>query len=326
MRLYEAVLRKKLLRVNSREVRFDVRGFPCQHQHKRVHLEHVGGAFLDGYHAALDHESVESCVARLNNVGIGMRGFAVEGASMAIWLLDSLINRRHRKWDQFYERVCVRQPYIAHVGVGWALAKLPWTKRHPERYLDRFDSTLKWLVIDGYGFHEGYFRTRRWVEETEVPKWLSTYGRRVFDQGLGRSLWFVCGADPSQIVMSINRFAEERHRDLWSGVGLACSYAGGCTPQEISSLMTYADGYCGHFQQGVAFGCEARARAGSLTENSEVVCALVCGRSASEVARLTRETQIAAKESTGPVELYELWRERLRAALTICERKELVPS
>ena len=46
--------------------------------------------------------------------------------------------------------------YMAYVGVGWAMARLPrvlWSRLYAP------DPLLRWLVLDGYGFHQAYFRT-----------------------------------------------------------------------------------------------------------------------------------------------------------------------
>jgi hypothetical protein len=53
---------------------------------------------------------------------------------------------------------------MAHVGIGWAIARLPWLRRRIEQPLNRLDSLLRWLAVDGYGFHEGYFYWPDYVE------------------------------------------------------------------------------------------------------------------------------------------------------------------
>src|SRR3712207_8380154 len=58
------------------------------------------------------------------------------------------------------------------------------------------------------------------------------------DQGLGRSLWFVQGADVRRIPATVNAFPAERRPDLWSGLGLACGYAGGRTRAEVDRKST----------------------------------------------------------------------------------------
>ena len=128
---------------------------------------------------------------------------------------------------------------MVHVGAGWALAQL---RLRVDRALARLDPLLGWLAVNGYGFHHGYFHgPRRWIaSESRVGS--TGYARRVFDQGLGRSLWFVEGAEVARIAATIARFPASRHADLWSGVGLACAYAGGVAAEAIEDLER--DGGC----------------------------------------------------------------------------------
>ena len=43
----------------------------------------------------------------------------------------------------------------------------------------------------------------------------------MFDQGLGRSFWFVNGGNPELIAQTIHSFPDSRQADFWSGIGLA---------------------------------------------------------------------------------------------------------
>jgi hypothetical protein len=131
---------------------------------------------------------------------------------------------------------------MAHVGAGWAFARLC---RNIGRPLARLDPLLRWLAVDGYGFHEGYFHCHRYIERPTRPARLSGYALRVFDQGLGRSLWFVYGADIARISSAIATFTPERRADLWSGTALACSYAGGVERAAIEALREAAGPYRG---------------------------------------------------------------------------------
>jgi hypothetical protein len=94
------------------------------------------------------------------------------------------------------------------------------------------DPLLRWLALDGYGFHEAYFRTPLVVTRQRPPRLLpgwrgcASSAAQVIDQGIGRALWFVCGADTDRLADTIAGFAPERRPDLWSGVGLAAAYAG----------------------------------------------------------------------------------------------------
>ena len=187
-------------------------------------------------------------------------GFAFEGAGMGLFLLDLLTPWRRDRLSAFLSGPGAPHVYMVHVGAGWALAQLGL---RVDRALTRFDPLLRWLVMDGYGFHQGYFRWPRCVEGQWVPARLSGYARRGFDQGLGRSLWFVEGADGARITASIARFPRARQADLWSGVGLACAYAGGVTAEPIQQLRSMAGVNLPSLAQGAAFAAKAGSGPGT---------------------------------------------------------------
>ena len=81
---------------------------------------------------------------------------------------------------------------MVHVGVGWVWARVPFGFRRRQR---RLDPLLGWLAFDGWGFHEGFFHWPKYIAGQPAPKKLKGYERRVFDQGLGRSFWFVNGGN-----------------------------------------------------------------------------------------------------------------------------------
>jgi len=78
------------------------------------------------------------------------------------------------------------------------------------------------------------------MPKTSYTVHLSPYARRVFDHGLGRSIWFSqgqCGAH----LYHYRSFPENRRADLWSGIGLACTYAAGVVDRkEIEKLQILA--------------------------------------------------------------------------------------
>src|SRR5436305_1533336 len=79
-----------------------------------------------------------------------------------------------------------------------------------------------------------------------------------FDRGLGRGRWFICGASPDRLREMIAGFPETRHGDLWSGVGLACAYAGGVDESTLRAVQRLAGPHRFAMGQGTAFAAKAR--------------------------------------------------------------------
>jgi len=130
---------------------------------------------------------------------------------MALMLLDGLLPGR--RLQQFLNGPASAHTYMVHVGAGWACARLPWLRRGIERAISKFDRVLGWLVIDGFGFHQGYFH---WPRAADPPAHLSEHAMHVYYQGLGRSLWFVRGADPLNISRTVAAFEPRYQGDAWS--------------------------------------------------------------------------------------------------------------
>jgi hypothetical protein len=298
-----------LLAISPDEATFARRGFREHNKAAREHLEYIGRSFLHGYHSALDDDTIETLVRRLETVQPEYRGFAFEGAAMGLSLLDHLTPWRKDRFKLFLEGPGSAHAYMVHVGVGWALARLPM---RVTRTLSGLDNLLRWLAIDGYGFHEGYFHWPRYADGFVIPKRLSGYARRVFDQGLGRSLWFIEGASVKTIITTVSRFSQSRQSDLWSGIGLACAYAGGINAEDLYALRAAAGPFRPQLAQGVAFAAKARQRAHNPVPHTGLASEIICGMSAEESARLT-DVALENLAATAEQPEYEVWRCRIQA-------------
>jgi hypothetical protein len=304
--------RRRVFGISPEEVTAARRGFSAGAAGVQARLEQIGRTFLHGYHAALEEPEAESLAERLNQVDREVCGFAFEGAAMALGLLDRLTPWRRTRWRAFVDGPAAAHVYMVHVGLGWVLARL---RCRVEPALAALDPLLRWLVVDGYGFHEGYFHWPRTVDGQAVPGCLSGYARRAFDQGLGRSLWFVRAADPAGIAATVAAFPPARRGDLWAGVGLACAYAGGVGEAALRELDTSAGGHHPRLAQGVAFAAKARARAGNPAAHTELACDVLCGLGAAEAAGLT-DAALVDLPPDGPEPAFELWRQRVQAHWT----------
>ena len=300
--------RRRFLGLSTTEASFAKRGFVAREDAARRRLEQIGITFLSGYHAALEESGFVPLARRLATVDTEFRGFAFEGAAMGLALLDYLTPWRKDRWHTFTAHLAQPHIYMMHVGLGWALARL---RRSVTSHLAQLDPLLGWLVVDGYGFHEGYFNWPQYIERQAAPSRLDGYERRVFDQGLGRSIWFVKGADVAAVARAINAFPSARRDDLWSGVGLACAYAGGCGRAAIESLRVAAYGHLPAFAQGVAFAAKTRHRAANLNLHTATVCRVIWGHAAEEVAAIT-DAALEDLHEEDRLPPYEVWRRRIQ--------------
>jgi hypothetical protein len=296
---------KRFFRLSNEEVSFAYRGFPGAQSSARPRLEHIGRTFLVGYHAALDEPNAKSLVSRLNTIDKEWRGFAFEGAAMSLALMDLLTPWKKHRWLSFLNNGAAAHKYMLHVGVGWALARL---QTHPSLS----DPLLRWLAVDGYGFHETFFHRPHFVVAQALPARLSGYARRVFDQGMGRGLWFVEGADVQCLARVISAFPAPRQADLWSGVGLACAYAGGVGRDAVEWLRAKALPYLSHLAQGAAFAAKTRQRAANPAPHTEMACRVFCRLSADAAAQITDRALVNLPEDQ-KIPAYEVWRQRIQA-------------
>jgi len=308
LKTLSGVILRGLFGLPLEETSVEKRGFRVATDEMRTRLEQVGESFLDGYHAALQSHTQPALAARLNSVGAELRGFAFEGAAMGLALLDTLTPWRPDRVTNFLSGDGNAHAYMVHVGVGWVWARFPFGFR---RFRRRLDPLLSWLAFDGWGFHEGFFHWPKYIVGRPPPRRLAGYERRAFDQGLGRSWWFVNGGNPELIARTIAGLPAERRPDMWSGVGLAATYAGVASESVLHVLRDLAGPSWPQLAQGAAFAAKARQRAGNLTPYTDLAAGVLCGLSATDAARLcdtTRENLPA----NGTQPAYEIWRQRIQ--------------
>jgi enediyne biosynthesis protein E3 len=279
----------RLLSIDPAEVEFSRRGFACQDPEIRKRLENVGRVFLQGYDVAMRHKNQDALAARLEQIALEHRGFAYEGAAMAITLRERIAFRGNAL-ERFAAGPGRDHIYMLHVGAGWAYARLPWLRSRIERAIRNLHPVFRWLVIDGYGFHQGYFHWNQVSLLNGSIARLSVHARRAFYQGLGRSLWFSNGAQIRAIAAAIARFPALYHEDAWSGVGLACGYAGGVSLDDIVALRRASGKNASALAQGAAFAAKARQRAGNQAGHTETACSVLCAMSADAAAALCDHT------------------------------------
>lgn len=296
----------RLLRLSIKETLVSTRGFRVDSPQVAQRLEDIGASFAHGYNTAIRSDDLGALASALQTVAAADSGFAFEGAAMGLALTDCLTPGR--QWfDAFVAGPARHHEYMVWVGLGWALARLPVS---PLRALRRYRSINKWLALDGYGFHQGYFGWRQAITRQRRPSSLAGSAARVFDQGLGRSLWFVFGADPAAVAPAIEAFDPDRQGDLWSGVGLAATYAGGVEAIGLQALHAAAGRHAPALGQGVIFAAAARRRAGNPVAHAELACQVILGLGLNDAAALALRYLPAHGDD---VDRYQLWRSSIQA-------------
>jgi hypothetical protein len=179
---------------------------------------------------------------------------------------------------------------------------------------------MTWLAVDGYGFDRAYFDTRTWVYgQRQVSRypWQGTpdYFPRAADQGVGRALWFIHGANPTQVASAVAGFASTRRADLWSGVGLAAAFAGGCGPDGLTALRRDAGEDWPEIAQGAVFAAKARAFSGVVPDHTRIAVATLTDLTVDAAAALADAAEVPSG-GQGGVPSYELWRKNVRAHFT----------
>lgn len=297
------------LRQDLDQVDFGRRRFRLRSGASRHALQSAGRSFLEGFNAFVAVSGDDGWAAGLDAMDPELRGFAYEGAGMACTLLDLLTFSRGRRMDELLSGPARDYPHMVQVGAGWAYARLrlrPWWGIQPR------DPLLRWLAWDGFGFHQGFFLADRVVGGQRVERGLTSGRRAIRDQGLGRSLWFHECADPDGVALRIGEFSPARHADLWSGIGLAATYAGAVEPDELERLVALADKHHAELAQGCAFACKARHVSAVVPAHTDKAAAVLAGVTSGEAAAWTDQAQTALGSGPHTAGHYHQWRAEIR--------------
>lgn len=312
--------RKRWLVPASSEVTFEARGFHRRDPQVQQHLETSALQFLVGFEFAVEQAHERETILRLGMLERQYQGFAYEGAAMALALRDALRPSRGSRATEFMSGAAADHIFMAYLGIGFALARLPrplWRRALPDQSRMPDHPTLSWLVMDGYGFHQAFFRTAQWVGRQYRPAGIRFNGRtdyvpRAIDQGVGRAMWFVCGGDVARLTDMLNAFPQPRRADLWSGAGLAATYAGGVEAEDLRLFAKNAGRYRPEVALGGVLALKARVLSGLVSEHNEVASEIFCELPAERAAAFADQAVLDLhEEPQRPA--YEIFRRRIQA-------------
>jgi enediyne biosynthesis protein E2 len=316
-------LRRLVLTPSLAEVTFARRGFPATETAATRGLEAIPQAVICGFEWGIDTRDQWELERRLDLVEPEMLGFAYEGATMALTIVDVMPGGGSTRTRDLLRGPGRPHLFLTYIGIGFAMSHLPrplWRKVLPDLEGTPYHPTMSWLAVDGYGFDLAYFKTKRWVDEQRRPApypWEGApdYFLRAVDQGIGRALWFMHGGQVDGVAAAVRRFATDRRADLWSGVGLAATFAGGCGPEDLAALRRSARAedpeHEAHLAQGAVFAAKARTYSGFVPAHSRASILALTDLSMEAATELADDASVDGPVS-GPEPRYELWRRLIR--------------
>lgn len=208
-------------------------------------------------------------VSKLQSYPLIFRSIAYEAASMQIALKEIKNGLALNKWQAFVNTIGAKHITQCYIGLGWALAQEQLT---PSDFLSISGSGIENKSYDGYGYYEGMFRRRRSVLSQQLPDFLDESTAPSYYRGLGRSLWYSSNADIEQIARIISGFPDVVKSSLWTGLGTAIAYVGGCNTDNLKQILSIAGDYAAALKNGAQAAAISRDLA--ETDLSEAVAVI----------------------------------------------------
>lgn len=243
----------------------------------------------------------------LKNIGQEFRAVAFEGVAMGLALKD-LVDGNLQRWRSFMRASDQSYAPHVHVGLGWAIAK----RKLPSLiFLDTLNPLMLYRVIDGCGCYDGIFKQIQTVQNKVRPEYIEGKNVDAYDQGIGRSLWSICKGDSDNINDLIQSFSPSRHANLWRGVGIACSFVGGCSESTLNALFFSASNHSLQLALGAAIVAKSRIQTNSLTKDLELTCRTWCNHSVLQVRTIAEEPPYTII----PEDAYKQWLRKMETQL-----------
>jgi hypothetical protein len=266
-------LRHALFGLGPRDVAGPVARFQGAEPPVRDRLCGIVDSFVLGYNLSMRSDTLEQMVDQLLEHEHERQGFAFEGAGMGL-ALRAMFTPGNRMLEQYLAGPGKPHTYMINVGAGWAFARFGW--RH-EVVWEQLGKTWHWLAWDGLGFHEVFFNYDRTIVQQLGRPAQGGFTAAAYDQGIGRAIWFVGHADPQKVAALIGSFPEERRADLWGGIGLAATYAGGVPLEALQALVRAAGEHATELSVGSALAWETRVTAGNPAPHNTLAVRVLAG-------------------------------------------------
>lgn len=256
-------------------------------------MEKIKTLFQESKEQALQTNDLATFIIELDKVENEFRSVAYEAAAMAFAEQDLLAENTLTNWNLFCKKSEATYEVQLHVGLGWALAK---ENKETSALFNSLDPFMVPRVLDGMGYYDGVFRQRATIKNLKISDKFDSSDLNHYDQGVGRSIWYLAAGNPTKCSEIINTFPSERKVDLWRGIGIASVYVGGCDDATLIELKKTAKEYSIALTVGAALAIKSRVESNSVINDTESACKLLLRSNANE---LVEKLNTIRKESPG---------------------------
>jgi len=269
--------------------------------------------FLTGVIQGLRGEVMESEAAIFRAGDMQMVGAFVEGEAMGLAISDRLMWWRASKWTKLHDASSTVHPYEIHTGLGMGFGILGVAPRAVAD--DSTASVWQWFALDGFGFQQSLCNPRRYIAQRQRPKLpkLPEYAYKVFDQGLGRSLWFIFGGDAAKIAEAIANFDACRRSDIWLGTGVAAAHTEGTSGENLAELVSLAGCYRQYLAVGAAVAAHVKSCAGTKSRVPDDVCYALAAVSSEAAAAIVETAHQSMDDHSS--NKHQQWQQHILKAL-----------
>jgi len=266
-----------------------------------VRMDIIRTVFQDTFDVVSELNYTASIVSFLEITNKELRSVAYEAASMAIALNDFSTAAHSpitiavmQGWKAFLN-ASENQLTHVHVGLGWAIAK---QQINPSCFIkNNLHAMLQLRVLDGCGYYDGMMRQKQTIKNQVRHSYLDVENFSAYDQGIGRSIWYISKGDPLKVQQLIHSFSVERHADLWRGIGIACTFVGGYDSTVLKTLLSIAEHHSTQLGMGAAMVTKSRMMANFNTTEMELACTTWINLNANATRQLYIDCEICAKGS-----------------------------
>jgi hypothetical protein len=223
----------------------------------------IANTFLDGYNLLAGGADPHDVRARAAEVPRFFRPFFLEGAAMGFGPLCLRTGRKLGGFEDFAAELSAATLYQNYVGLGWWLGT--FYRARPgrvARVVSGLDERYRLLCYEGIGFRQGFMSAGKRVAATDIRRG-DVPATHLWYQGYGRSLWFVYMGDAAGASRAIDRVPERFRGDSFSGLGTGVAFSWLDRADDYERFhRDVPEGFRAEFEQGMAFGWEARQLAG----------------------------------------------------------------